>query len=88
MDETKRGPTMPTRAEHVRWCKERALKEFDFYKQREGIAAACRNGIASMFSDLSKHPDTKALGGSPLGLMAAFVNSESEFRRFIDGFAE
>jgi hypothetical protein len=40
-----------TREEHMNWCKERAKNEMTFYKR-------AKEGIISMISDLSKHPDT------------------------------
>lgn len=42
-----------TRAEHIAWCKERAFKEMDYYKDP-------KQGIISMMSDLRKHPDTNS----------------------------
>ena len=40
-----------TRAEHIAWCKERAIAEMDYYKDP-------KKGIVSMMSDIRKHPET------------------------------
>lgn len=42
-----------TREEHLKWCKERAIQEMDFYKDPS-------KGLISMMSDLQKHPETKS----------------------------
>jgi len=42
-----------TRAEHIAWCKERAFKEMEFYKDP-------KQGIISMMSDLRKHDETNS----------------------------
>ena len=70
-----------TREEHLKWCKQRATE----YLDKRDIA----NAVASMLSDLSKHPDTKksAEGAcAMLGIMAIQSGSPEEVRRFIDGF--
>jgi hypothetical protein len=70
------------RAEHVRWCKERA---------REYLRAGdLTNAVASMLSDLGKHPETVGLGETirMLGLMAAASGNRREVERFVEGFAE
>lgn len=41
-----------TRAEHLAWCKERALEYV--------VAGDLTGAVASMTSDLGKHPDTLA----------------------------
>lgn len=69
-----------TRNEHMDWCKDRARAYLD-----QGDTT---DAIASMMSDLRKHPDTAGLVEGPLamlGLMAA-QGSVEEARRFIDGF--
>jgi hypothetical protein len=38
-----------TRQEHLKWCKERAIQEYDYYKN---ASEAQRNGLTSMMSDL------------------------------------
>lgn len=72
-----------TRAEHMRWCKERALQ----YADRGDLSDA----VASMASDLGKHPETEMLGNSPLnmiGLMAAIRGDHHQVHAWITGFAE
>jgi len=65
-----------TREEHLSWAKQRALRYVD-----EGDIA---QGITSMLSDLSKHPQ---LGCEEflarLGMMAS---TRDEARRWIEGF--
>jgi hypothetical protein len=41
----------PTRAEHLQWCKDRALEYVEL--------GDLDNAIASMQSDLNKHPETQ-----------------------------
>ena len=69
-----------TREEHMAWCKQRAheyLKTGDL-----------QNAVASMISDLSKHPETEGAGKSmaPIGLFAVMSGDDHEVRKFIDGF--
>jgi hypothetical protein len=73
--------TEMTREEHLAWCKKRAHE----YLERGDTA----NAIASMMSDLNKHPETAIGSGgilSQMGLMAAMSGSHDEARRYIDGF--
>lgn len=69
-----------TRAEHIAWCKQRALFELE-----RGSPA---NGLASLLSDLQKHDETRdhpalLLAG---GLMLlGQLNSAEEVRKFIEG---
>jgi hypothetical protein len=70
-----------TRAEHLAWCKERALECVD----RRELSEA----VASMLSDLSKHPETRESAGGAfalLGMAAVLSKSSDEVRRFITGF--
>ncbi len=71
-----------TRAEHMRWCKERAL---GYLKENDS-----KNAVASMLSDLTKHPETNLLMQNPIygtmGIMA--MDSVEDARRFIEGFTE
>lgn len=70
-----------TRAEHLAWCKERALEYCD--------SGDATNAWASMASDLSKHPETERHAGLQLGMMMLFgghLNSVPEMRKFIEGF--
>jgi hypothetical protein len=72
-----------TRAEHLAWCKQRALE----YADRGDTA----NAIASLRSDLGKHPDTASSVGAvdelmfPLALIGDFERP-GELRKFIEGF--
>lgn len=70
------------RAEHMRWCKKRALEYLD--------AGQVADAIASMMSDLTKHPETAGLNSTlgMLGLLYAQTNDKDGARRFIEGFAE
>ncbi len=68
-----------TRAEHLAWCKRRALEYVD--------AGDVVNGITSMMSDMTKHPET----GVPMALQQlAFLymmNKDADgARRWIIGF--
>jgi len=70
-----------TREEHLQWCKDRALE----YVDRGDLQEA----IASMLSDISKHPETKSDLLSQLGvglLMTGSLNTPDEARKFINGF--
>lgn len=70
-----------SRAEHLAWCKTRALE----YVERGDMPQA----FASMASDLSKHPETANHGAIELGfmmLMGGHLENPSEMRRFIEGF--
>ena len=70
-----------TRDEHLVWCKRRAHEYLD-----QGDIS---NAVASMLSDLNKHPETELKPGgilSALGIMTAARGDMREARRFIDGF--
>ena len=70
-----------TRQEHLQWCKDRALE----YVDRGDI----QNAIASMSSDLRKHPDTQDHAGIQLGmmlLMGGRMSTREDVRKFIEGF--
>lgn len=69
------------RAEHLAWAKARALEYAD-----QGDAT---NALASMGSDLDKHPETKNHSGVQLGVMLAMAGqfrTKADIRRFIEGF--
>lgn len=73
--------TEPTRAEHLAWCKKRALEYCD--------QGDTRQAYASMASDLEKHPETKGHAAIGLGLMLMMngnLDSVPDMRRFIEGF--
>jgi hypothetical protein len=70
-----------SRADHLAWCKERALE----YVARGDLASA----IASMTSDLSKHEATNNPanpGLAQLGMMYAADKDAAAVRRWIEGF--
>jgi hypothetical protein len=72
---------MMTRSEHLQWAKDRALK----YADRGEMA----NAIASIESDLNKHPETANHGAVTLMTMMAVSGQFSrpgELRKFIEGF--
>lgn len=73
---------MMDRAEHLQWCKDRALA----YVERGDLV----NAVASMMSDLDKHEETKAGGVLlQLGLMAAMQAQRGDRAgvvRYITGF--
>lgn len=69
------------RQSHLEWCKKRAHE----YLAKGDV----QNAVASMMSDLKKHPKTEgSVGGilGMLGLQAAISNDVGEARRYIDGF--
>lgn len=72
-----------TRDEHLAWCKQRAIAEYDYYQGAEKQ----RNGLTSMMSDLNKHPET----ASQVALMLIVGHmlipmSRQAFIDFINGF--
>jgi hypothetical protein len=70
-----------TRQEHLDWAKQRALE----YAQRGDI----KNAVASMLSDLSKHPELERHAGGDLGmmmLMSGNMRDPLECERWIKGF--
>lgn len=70
-----------TRAEHLAWAKERAL----VYADMGDVSQA----MASLGSDLNKHPDTKGHAAMPLMMMLAInghLDAPGELRKFIEGF--
>lgn len=71
---------MRTRDEHLEWCKEQAR-----YYLNQGNPA---DAIASMLSDLKKHPDFVGIADKigPLGLIYAANNDLEGARRFVEGF--
>lgn len=70
-----------TRAEHLAWCKQRALE----YCDRGEVIQAW----ASFLSDMSKHLETENHTALELGnvqLIAGLLNDPAEMRKFIEGF--
>jgi hypothetical protein len=71
------------RAEHMAWCKQRALDELE----RGSKAGA----LASMISDLGKHPETESsvkMGGMlmTMQLLDGQLDTPEQLRKFIEGF--
>lgn len=72
---------MTTRQQHLQWCKQRALEYCD--------GGDLNQALASMASDLGKHPETVGHVGIRLGfalLAAGRLNSPQKMREFINGF--
>lgn len=68
---------MSTREEHLKWCKERAMEYVN--------SGDFQQGVTSMLSDLSKHPDTKSSVG--VGVMISMtVHDCAAAKRFVEGF--
>lgn len=70
-----------TRAEHLAWCKQRALEYCDM--------GDVHQAFASMGSDLQKHEETKGHAGMLIGLMllaSRELDTPDAMRRFIEGF--
>jgi hypothetical protein len=71
---------MATRAEHVAWCKERALEYVDL--------GDTGNALASMTSDLGKHEETADHAAIELGMLLAMsghLSTERDMRDWIEG---
>jgi hypothetical protein len=70
---------MMTRAEHLEWCKKRALE----YAR----AGELQNAVASMGSDLNKHPETRGHIGIELGVGLLFTRpTQHDIIHWIEGF--
>ncbi len=70
-----------TRAEHLAWCKRRALEYCDI--------GDVQQAFASIGSDLGKHPETANHVGIQLGmmmLMGGHLSTPEAMRKFIKGF--
>lgn len=69
------------RDEHLQWCKDRALEYVKIGDTRQALA--------SMFSDLRKHEETKNHSAIELGTMLMFgglLETPAEVEKFINGF--
>jgi hypothetical protein len=71
------------RAEHLQWCKDRAL---EYAKAGDSSQA-----LASMLSDLAKHPETvssvQSCGGMGMMLLAGgHLSQRHQIIEFINGF--
>lgn len=74
-----------SREEHLQWVKERALAELDADPCGHGPG----NALASVMSDLRKHPETKQHAGIELTvmlLMADQLTDVERVREHIKGF--
>jgi hypothetical protein len=71
-----------TRADHIAWCKERALAEVNFYPNDP------KQGVISMMADLGKHPDTQGKTLRMLCMMQLTTgkNTKADVIKFINGF--
>ena len=68
-----------TREKHLQWCKGRAL----------GYVDDAPSAVASMGSDMRKHPETENHIGIQLGtmlLMGGHMNSSAEVEKWVNGF--
>ncbi len=69
------------RAEHLQWCKDRAL---EYLKVGD-----TQNALASMLSDLNKHDETRGHIGIELAaieMLGGMLNCPTKTERFINGF--
>ncbi len=69
------------RQEHLDWCKQRALEYLD--------NGDWHGGLASMLSDIRKHPETQDHPAVPLAAILMFsgqLNDVKSVRDFILGF--
>lgn len=72
---------MITRQEHLQWCKDRAMQYVN--------AGDFSQAVASMASDLDKHPETAGVASfaGQLGLMELMLGTTREkMVHFIEGF--
>lgn len=75
-----------TRAEHIAWCRQRALAELDAAGPEEAVRVV--SALSSLQSDLRKHPDTEHHQGLELGALLAFhghLRTDAQAREWIDG---
>jgi len=74
--------TTTTRAEHLQWCKDRALEYCD--------KGDTQQAFNSMASDITKHPETAVHASTMmLGmqmLIGGHLSSVRQMREFINGF--
>lgn len=70
-----------SREEHLAWCKQRAHEYLS--------SGDVQNAVASMMSDLQKHPETVQQGSGILGMLGLQTAASGDIeaaRRYIDGF--
>jgi hypothetical protein len=68
-----------TRAEHMAWCKERALEALDDGGPTSALASFC--------SDVLKHPETQDMAGFATAAGMLHASDVEAMRGFIEGFA-
>lgn len=69
-----------TRAEHIAWCKQRAIQEMEHSHDP-------KQGVISMMSDIGKHPETSSDTLRSLCMMTLMGPCTAQsVRTFIDGF--
>lgn len=66
-----------SRAEHLAWCKQRAL---------EYLPGDPQQAFASMASDMRKHDETRNHAGLEMGMMLMMTGNLGDMRKFIEGF--
>ena len=67
------------RAEHLQWCKNRAI---EYVHRGDGVGA-----IASMLSDLGKHPETaSSVEIGAMLMLATNTKDMTSVRSFVEGF--
>jgi len=67
-----------TRSDHLQWCKQRAM---EYVEQGD-----MDNALASMTSDLGKHPETRSSVQFCVMLGHMETESKERMKRFIEGF--
>ena len=70
-----------SRQEHLEWCKKRACEYID--------RGDTTNALASMMSDLKKHPELQDHPAIQIGvrlMLGGHLSHPTEARKFIDGF--
>lgn len=70
-----------SREDHLAWCKTRARA----YLDKRDI----QNAVASMLSDIQKHPETALSPGSAIAMLGIMTIRDGDLaaaRRFIEGF--
>ena len=76
--------------EHIAWCKNRAIEEYDFYNKTEGHFQAVQNGCASMASDMNKHDETRNNATNSFIILSIpdlqRKGTRQHFVNFINGF--
>ena len=71
--------TTTTRADHIAWCKERALEYLDNGETKQALT--------SMISDVKKHPETEDHVGLKLVMPVLMSNDAGDARNWIEGFS-